>query len=140
MIAEDYSESKSNASKIYQAIRQPLVAREVPGDEKLPLVYVLDSILKLVKGAYTPIIEADAKEWMPIVYQSLNVEKRAKLKKVWNLWKDAGVFSSDESWEEIGTCFTTDPSGGVGGEPVSNAALEQAGIIWGVSEAGGGFL
>ena len=139
MIAEDYAESQKNASMIYDAIRKPLVSRQVSGDRKLPLVYVLDSILKIVKGKYVPIIEVDAKQWMPLVHQSLSDEKRGKLKKVWNLWKDAGVFSSEASWKEIGACFSTDTAVGVGGAgdgvgPISNSALEKAGISWGVRE------
>jgi hypothetical protein len=133
MVAEDHAESRKNASAIYAAIRKPLVAKKVPGDRKLPLVYVLDSILKNVKGKYIAIIEKDVKAWMPVVHQALSDEKRAKLRKVWNLWKDAGVFS-ESSWKEMGSCFSASSEADQSSGPVSNVALDRAGITWGVRE------
>jgi pre-mRNA cleavage complex 2 protein Pcf11 len=128
MVAEDHADSRHNAGAIYQVIRQPLVSKSVPGDRKLPLVYVIDSILKNVKGKFIPVIENDAKNWLPVVHQKLSEDKRTKLKKVWNLWKDAGVFSED-SWKEMGSCFdgssAEDSSGGAAG----NSKLEKAGIL-----------
>lgn len=139
MVAEDHADSAKNAAAIYNVIREPLISISVHSDRKLPLVYVVDSILKNVKGEYIPIIEKDAKEWMPVVYKVLAEDKRAKLKKVWNLWRDAGVFSSKESWEEMGRCFSS--SSAIGGDSkniygsgdeVANPTLEKAGITFGV--------
>ncbi len=130
MVAEDHAESRKNATAIYNVIRESLMSKNVSSDRKLPLVYLVDSILKNVKGKYIPVIEADASSWLPVVYQSLTEDKRVKLKKVYNLWKDAGVFS-DVSWKLMGASFTV-----VGTEETSgqetNPLLEEAGITYGV--------
>jgi pre-mRNA cleavage complex 2 protein Pcf11 len=104
MIAEDYADSEKSAAAIYNCIREPLLSSSVSSDRKLPLVYVVDSILKNVRGSFIPVIEKDAKTWMPIVYGVLNEENRARLKKVWNTWKEFKLFQ-DESWKEMGKCF-----------------------------------
>ena len=133
MVAEDHAESKHNAAAIYNCIRQPLVSDTIHTDRKLPLVYVIDSILKNVKGKFVPIIEKDAKEWMPVVHHALPEDKRAKLKKVWNLWKDAGVFD-ELSWKEMGSCFSGSSIGDQSAFPELNTKLEKAGITWGVRQ------
>ena len=72
MAAEDFVSSPTSAKTIYDCIRSRLVDQTTPGisspDRKLPLVYVLDSLLKNVKGVYVNIITDDASNWMPIVY------------------------------------------------------------------------
>jgi hypothetical protein len=109
MVAEDHANSKPNARAIYECITQPLISKKVPSDRKLPLVYVIDSILKNVKGEFVSIIEQDAKKWMPVVYNAISETGRTKLKKVWILWKDSGFFQ-ESSWKEMGTCFDSDGS------------------------------
>jgi pre-mRNA cleavage complex 2 protein Pcf11 len=130
MVAEDHADSLKSAAAIYNVIREPLVSPSVHSDRKLPLVYVIDSILKNVKGEFIPTIENDVKNWMPVVFKALPDDKRAKLKKVWNLWKDAKIFSSTESWEEMGRCFAGADANG--GDAVDHPALEAAGISFGV--------
>lgn len=108
MVAEDHAESSRNAAAIYNVIRESLISTDVHCDRKLPLVYVVDSILKNVKGKFIPIVENDAAEWVPVVYRELPEDKRVKLEKVWNLWNkgsSAGVFAKDK-WEEMGKCFS----------------------------------
>ena len=129
MVAEDHAESRKNASAIYNIIKESLLSRQISPDRKLPLVYVLDSILKNVRGEYNPLIEADAERWLTVVYQSLSDDKRAKLKKVYNLWKDAGLFS-ESSWKRMGSAFSV-VSSGAGGIDV-DPKLEAAGINFGV--------
>ena len=103
MVAEDHAESSRNAAAIYNIIRKSLVSDDVHCDRKLPLVYVVDSILKNVKGQFIPIVEKDASDWLPVVYQALPKDKRAKLEKVWKLWKNT---FEKEKWEEMGKCFS----------------------------------
>ena len=131
MVAEDHADSKNNAKAIYMCIRNPLVDPKVAPDRKLPLVYVIDSILKNVKGKFIPVIEKDAKDWMTVVYKSLSDDKRVRLKKVWDLWKQAGVFP-EASWKEIGACFSGGSSGNLGSSSDANPKLEKAGITFGV--------
>mmetsp|Transcript_20589 Transcript_20589/g.50553 ORF Transcript_20589/g.50553 Transcript_20589/m.50553 type:complete len:548 (+) Transcript_20589:116-1759(+) len=130
MVAEDHADSRANAAAIYGVIRKPLVASNISSDKKLPLVYVIDSILKNVKGSYIPVIEEDAKTWMPVVYQALPEDKRAKLKKVWNLWKNANIFE-ESKWQEMGSCFSATSAGTSSDAATSNPDLEKAGITWG---------
>lgn len=120
MVAEDHAGSRANAKAIYECIRQPLVSPNVSSDRKLPLVYVIDSILKNVRGKFIPIIEEDAKNWIPIVFDALSETSRAKLKKVWNLWKDSGVFK-ESSWKEMGSCFGSDGASSGAGSGQSSA-------------------
>jgi len=107
MVAEDHAESFRNAELIYNIIRESLISMTVHCDRKLPLVYLVDSILKNVKGEFIPIVEKDAANWFPVVYRALSEEKRAKLEKVWNLWNKGAtsVFPKD-TWEEMGRCFS----------------------------------
>lgn len=133
MVADDHSESKHNAGEIYKVIRAQLLSKKISSDHLLPLVYLIDSILKNVKGVYIPIIEQDASTWLSVVYEALSEDKRVKLKKVYNLWKDMGIFS-EASWKRMGESFSG--GAGVGGgdssSPDSNPKLEAAGIVMGV--------
>jgi pre-mRNA cleavage complex 2 protein Pcf11 len=130
MVAEDHADSKKNAAAIYNVIKESLISKQVSSDRKLPLVYVVDSILKNVRGKYIAVIEADAGSWLSIVHQSLPDDKRAKLKKVYNLWRDAGVFS-EASWKKMGASFAIVAPSSSGG-PEVDPKLVKAGINYGV--------
>lgn len=136
MVAEDHAESATNAAAIYSIIRESLLSSSVHCDRKLPLVYVVDSILKNVKGQFIPIVEKDASSWLPVVYQALPEEKRLKLEKVWNLWNrgtKGGVFAKDK-WEEMGRCFSeksTATSMKNGADATADSDLEKAGLSFG---------
>jgi pre-mRNA cleavage complex 2 protein Pcf11 len=64
---------------------------------KLPLIYVIDSILKNAKGQYVPIIERTASEWIDATYKMMEhrEEERGKLRKVVNTWRDFNIFQSE---------------------------------------------
>lgn len=124
MVAEDYAESARNAEVIYSIIREPLISTYVHSDRKLPLVYLVDSILYNVKGQFIPIVEKDAGNWLPVVYEALSQESRAKLEKIWNLWSNRKIFEKDKM-DEIGSFFS---AGGV----MPNSDLEKAGMSLGV--------
>ena len=95
-------------------------------DNLLPVVYVIDSILKNVKGLYLNILEKDAIEWMPIVFQKLDETQRLKLEKVWKTWDEFKLFPQ-ESWKAIGRCFA-DRSSSNAQTTSSNTISEIAGI------------
>ena len=110
MIAEDHANSKEASKKIYECIRTKLLFAN--GDHKLPIIYVIDSILKNARGCYIGLFEDDAKSWMKSVYRALPDEtRRTKLKKVWNTWKDFSLFSI-EKWRAMGECFDGSASSG----------------------------
>lgn len=102
MIAGDYAESKSSSKEVYQIIRKRLL--NTNRDNMLPLVYLLDSILKNVKGYYIDLVQDDAAKWMPMVHQKLQDAQRTKLSKVWKTWEEFQIFNSD-AWKEMGRCF-----------------------------------
>ena len=113
MAAEDFVSSPTSAKTIYDCIRSRLVDQTTPGisspDRKLPLVYVLDSLLKNVRGVYVRIIQDDAQNWMSTVYDIFDKankeDEKARLKKVWNTWKNQGAITDEERWRQIGQCF-----------------------------------
>ena len=113
MAAEDFVSSPTSAKTIYDCIRSRLVDQTTPGisspDRKLPLVYVLDSLLKNVRGVYVRIIQDDAQNWMATVYEIFDKankeDEKARLKKVWNTWKNQGAITDEEKWRQIGQCF-----------------------------------
>lgn len=125
--------SSRNAKALYNIILESLVSADVNCDRKLPLVYVVDSILKNVKGQFISIVEQDASNWLPVVYNVLPEEKRVKLEKVWKLWKNTDVFAKDK-WEEMGKCFsgTASKNNGNGSETLVDSELEKAGLSLGV--------
>lgn len=115
--AEDFSSSPSSASIIYNCIRARLFADELATSNAesrklIPLVYVIDSLLKNVGGAYIDIILNDASTWMPHVHSILHragdQDGKARLKKVWNTWRDFGVVKDEERWKNIGQCFVNE--------------------------------
>lgn len=135
MAAEDFDSSPKSAAVIFHCIRSRLVDCTTPGisspDRKLPLVYVLDSLLKNVKGVYTDIILGDAVDWLTEVYNIFDKahkeDEKARLKKVWSSWKQFGVIKDDERWRQIGQCFfATGTSGGDAASPNSSAIARNA--------------
>lgn len=109
MVAEDYSDSMKCGKSIYDNIRTLLVSTSISPDCKLPLVYVIDSLLKNVGGVFVSLVAEDASKWIPLVFGSLGnrPEYRAKLKKVLMTWKDGGIFSL-EVMKEMSKCFDQD--------------------------------
>lgn len=104
MVAEDFAESAKGAAGIYQCIRALLLSASVTTERKLPLVYVVDSILKNVRGRFIPLIESDAAEWISAVHGHISDEQRAKLRKVLDTWRQGAIFS-ETSLTEMGRCF-----------------------------------
>lgn len=124
MVAEDHANSAKAAAAIYRCIQQPLL--KGPRESKLPLVYVIDSILKNVKGKFTIIIQNDAKNWMPLVYTQINQDQKAKLKKTWNSWNQFNIFD-EGPWREMGACFLTND--GVAQLAATSSASNDGGIV-----------
>ena len=109
MVAEDHANSKGAAQKVYDCIRGKLLTAN--GDHKLPIMYVMDSILKNARGSYPGLLEEDAATWMTSVYRDVpNETTRGKLKRVWKTWNDFSLFSSEDKWLAMGTCFDEDLS------------------------------
>ncbi|GFH52277.1 pre-mRNA cleavage complex 2 protein Pcf11 [Chaetoceros tenuissimus] len=130
MIAEDYCVSfPKSCSSIYQAIKDFLISPDIRPDCKLPLVYVIDSILKNVKGLYIEIMQQDIGQWMSVVYQSLqgNELARTKLRKVWNTWNECKIFSEGD-WKTMGKCFIDEDEKAEAAKKITDAKTKAAGI------------
>jgi pre-mRNA cleavage complex 2 protein Pcf11 len=82
-------------------------------DKVLPVIYVLDSILKNAKGCYVTMVERDAVNWMPTVYSRLArvPSNQQKLQKVWRTWNEPFHLFDAEAWRAMGRCFTDSTSG-----------------------------
>ena len=64
-----------------------------------------------MKGVYVEIILGDAPNWMSAVYnifdKSSNGENdKARLKRVWDSWRQQGVVKDESRWKKIGECFS----------------------------------
>lgn len=127
MVAEDFSSSTAQATALYKCIRAPLISNQTPVERKLPLVYVIDSLLKNVRGKFIPLIETDAKTWIPVVFEQMGEEQRAKLRKVWNTWRDYNLFS-EKNWEEMGVCFVEADGIAEAKKTAAEAKAKAAGI------------
>jgi pre-mRNA cleavage complex 2 protein Pcf11 len=104
MVAEDHADSKGRARAIYSVIKHRLLSTG-SSSNLLPLVYVIDSILKNVKGAYVDIIGSDAPTWLACVHRKLpDAQQRQKLQKVYKTWVDLHLFSP-ERLQAMGRCF-----------------------------------
>ena len=106
MIAEDYADQPREAQQLYDIVTSRL--RTTSHDKVLPVIYVLDSILKNAKGCYLTMVERDAVNWMPTVYRLLArvPSSQQKLQKVWRTWNEPFHLFDAEAWRAMGRCFT----------------------------------
>mmetsp|Transcript_16581 Transcript_16581/g.24786 ORF Transcript_16581/g.24786 Transcript_16581/m.24786 type:complete len:626 (-) Transcript_16581:46-1923(-) len=153
MIAEDYSRSYPKSSlEIYNAIKELLVSHDMKPGCKLPLVYVMDSILKNAKGLYIDIMQddfislsqecgndgdksndenknGDEVNWMNDVFQFLEKDETSKIKlrKVWDTWDQFHIFPT-ETWKQIGQCFMDEDKKLHNAKLIADAKAKAAGI------------
>mmetsp|Transcript_12199 Transcript_12199/g.13904 ORF Transcript_12199/g.13904 Transcript_12199/m.13904 type:complete len:577 (-) Transcript_12199:45-1775(-) len=94
MIADDFSSSKKSSVKIYDCVERILICSDTNPNRLLPLIYLLDSILKNSSGPqFKALIGIGATSWIPSVYNSLPGDlEKSKLKKVVFLWRDCKIF------------------------------------------------
>lgn len=107
MIAEDYSTAfPESCAAIYQLIHQRLCSKTLRPECKLSLVYLVDSILKNVRGFFTKIMAPKISEWMKPLFDELKEDANGKLRRVWDTWKtnNFSIFSEEE-WAKMGKCF-----------------------------------
>jgi pre-mRNA cleavage complex 2 protein Pcf11 len=129
MVAEDYSETKKGAKAIYNLIRERLLSSTVSREKLLPLVYLVDSIIKNAKGHFVKVIQADAIHWMPTVYKKLDAAQSSKMQRVWKTWKDGRILSEASLNAIEQQCFgsSSSSSSPMGGSTSSGASV--AGIL-----------
>jgi pre-mRNA cleavage complex 2 protein Pcf11 len=124
MVAEDHADLRGSARQIYNVIRNRLMTTS-NNSNLLPLVYVLDSILKNVKGRYIQVIEDDAASWLGGVYRKLPDLQKQKLKKVYQTWVDARLFN-EERLKAMGRCLEAGGGGIAGSTSAANQPSSSA--------------
>jgi CID domain len=125
MIAADYRDSKVSAAKLYSVWKHRLMTCHNV-QEKMPIIYVLDSILKNVQGAFVQIMEEDVPyQWLSATYHILPTVQQQKLYKVYMTWKEYNIFSSVEKWNRMGQCFL--PSSAGAGSSVASTTTAPTG-------------
>jgi pre-mRNA cleavage complex 2 protein Pcf11 len=138
MVAEDYSETRKGAKAIYNIIRERLLSATVAREKLLPLVYLVDSIIKNAKGNFVKVIQADAIHWMPAVYKRLDSAQNVKMQRVWKTWKDGRILSEaslnaieQQCFQQSGSfASSSSPSSSPsGGGITSSGASSVAGIL-----------
>ena len=110
MVSEDYSESKNASQTLYKIVRDRIM--KSTRERLLPLVYLIDSILKNAKGHFVKLVEDDAENWMPLVFQKLQENQKLKLQKVWKTWGDSQLFDSHKL-KVMGRCFDRNPNSSI---------------------------
>eukprot|EP00816_Leptocylindrus_hargravesii_P002500 CAMPEP_0196805444 /NCGR_PEP_ID=MMETSP1362-20130617/5207_1 /TAXON_ID=163516 /ORGANISM="Leptocylindrus danicus, Strain CCMP1856" /LENGTH=551 /DNA_ID=CAMNT_0042178359 /DNA_START=79 /DNA_END=1731 /DNA_ORIENTATION=+ len=106
MIADDYQTIPTISKQLYGCMRAILVDqhREENPDIKLPLVYLLDSILKNVGGIFIDLAAKDAGIWMRKVFETVKDVDKSRLRRVHGTWRDAALFSEDKL-KQMARCF-----------------------------------
>lgn len=127
MVAEDFKDSKKAAASLYGCIRDLLMSRSIAADRKLPLVYLIDSILKNVKGQYIPLVDSDAKEWLAVAHDVVSDEQKKKIRRVWNSWREFRLFG-EESLKAMGRCFSDFDAQAAAARQVAEARARAVGI------------
>ena len=92
MLSEDCADSLEGARAFYGVIKGRLLDREIDHTLKLPLVYLLDSILHNAGNFFRTAIEEDVVETIPRVYEGLRKADRGKVERLVGIWKDGSVF------------------------------------------------
>lgn len=144
MIAEDYADQPREAQQLYDIVTNRL--QSASHDKVLPVIYVLDSILKNAKGYYLTMVESDAVHWMPTVYSRLArvPSNQQKLQKVWSTWNEPFHLFDAEAWRAMGRCFTESNGGSsnsnVTGSTNLTSTSGSSGTVAGVARTSQGSL
>mmetsp|Transcript_18028 Transcript_18028/g.49086 ORF Transcript_18028/g.49086 Transcript_18028/m.49086 type:complete len:589 (+) Transcript_18028:111-1877(+) len=126
MMAEDFSDSRKGAQMLYRIIRDRLMNQAIHEKQLLPLIYLIDSIVKNAKGEFISVVEADAPTWISHAWNRLRNEEPLKLKlqKVWKTWNDGNIFDAQQL-KLMGQCFDVSNKNV---KTQSNPSTEVAGI------------
>lgn len=76
----------SNAPIIVEIIENQL--KIVPNHQKLPIMYLMDSILKNIGGSYITLFSGNLTEFFGQTYNLVDSDTQMKLKRLVNTWKD----------------------------------------------------
>ena len=137
VVAEDFADSLPAARALYNVIREYLL--ETKPANLLPVVYVIDSILKNARGKFIELIQKDAQHWMPLVHTQLTTLQQAKLERVYKTWQDTNLFTQ-EALRIIGRCFSLNRTSSHKVATSRNNPLATTTIVAGIPRTGDGSL
>lgn len=141
MIAEDYADRPRDAARLYGIVQDRL--RTASPDQLLPVIYVLDSVLKNARGCFLQMVEQDAAQWMPTAHARLQPwpSSQQNLQRVWRTWNQPFKLFDVAAWRAMGRCFTeTNAKVKMGGSGATTAATNatQQSTTATTTPAGGG--
>jgi CID domain len=125
MVAEDYAASDTSARKLYSIVRTRLLT--CSGPNTLPVLYVLDSILKNVQRPYVTYVEEENggdDDWMTMVCSKLDRPSQLKLQRVWKTWNERPYehLFDPIKWNAMGRCFSNNNTAAVASNNSSTTA------------------
>ncbi|KAJ3279278.1 hypothetical protein HK104_001590 [Borealophlyctis nickersoniae] len=116
-------ENLSAASAIVQAIEDQM--RNAQPKQKLPVLYLLDSICKNVGGVYISLFARNVVRVFSSAYQAVDKEDKLKFQRVLNTWKNhpPGPIFSHTTLAQIEALMFQSPSSGAAGRRPSNGSI-----------------
>mmetsp|Transcript_19083 Transcript_19083/g.39750 ORF Transcript_19083/g.39750 Transcript_19083/m.39750 type:complete len:458 (+) Transcript_19083:4-1377(+) len=104
MLAEDYADDSVGANDFFAIIRGRMLSVNTSNLFKLPLVYLVDSILNNAKGEFISIIEETITSIFLSVYTKIDDLSKKKFARLLTFWKKNKMFSADKINAMEGIC------------------------------------
>ena len=87
MLAEDYADDSLGANEFYDIIRTRMVSASTSDIFKLPLVYLVDSILNNAKGEFISVVGETITSVFFSVYSKIDDNSKKKFARLLSIWK-----------------------------------------------------
>lgn len=107
MLAEDYADDREGAEEFYKIVRSRILSADTANACKLPLVYLVDSILNNAKGEFMAVVEDTISRVFLSVYIKIAEAHKKKLKRLLGIWKDNERFSGETIATMEGFCSSS---------------------------------
>ncbi|GMH73062.1 hypothetical protein TrST_g10224 [Triparma strigata] len=99
MLCEDYNTSPSASSQLYNLIRTSLLNSSTPSSHKLPLIYLLDSMLHnaddVSSKLYKKLISGEVKLVYNSVWNSVEEKDKKRLQRLAGIWEKNEMFDKE---------------------------------------------
>ncbi|GMI42170.1 hypothetical protein TrCOL_g12921 [Triparma columacea] len=92
MLAEDYADDSVGANEFYAIIQARMVSDETSALFKLPLVYLVDSMLNNAKGEFITVVGETITTVFLSVYSKIDDQSKKKLARLLTIWKKNSMF------------------------------------------------
>ena len=87
MLAEDYADDSVGANEFYAIIQARMVSDETSALFKLPLVYLVDSMLNNARGEFITVVGETITTVFLSVYSKIDDQSKKKLARLLTIWK-----------------------------------------------------